>query len=705
MAAREGTWFFAYGSLMWAPGFEYEEQSLAVLSGHERDLCMMSVDHRGTRARPGLVAGLRPAAAGRVIGMAFRVAPDRSAEVEALLEVRENSPEPCYEARVENVLLFPDAVSAARYCDDSCADADIASGPPSPRHISLQTVPARVFFPLAHHWQYVPSLSDDDKVAILASDGRGRSGTSLEYLENLLASLSHHCGISDSRLRELLNKSKSALWQRSRIRSAGASGARTFESPPDSEAAHGGSSFTPIFGRSVIAFSHMNEDARPELQLIATLAGRRAAAAASASSAAAACASASPPSSPGRARHNSCSTSVGGGGLRVLCVASSGETALALASCPDVAEILAVDVDWWQIVLAELKRAATLQLDRHAQLRLLGMDPAHSRAADVPARLALYDSLRPHLPPAVVAALDSRREYEISFSLGHCGRSDIINHDLQEELAVIGATPWQVDRVDDLPRRADFCAAWARVYSLANFTRRFGTLHVGQPAMDAMVANHHKVLSRPEIQFSRENYFYSYFYTNYFVDLQHGLPLYLQERAQCRIRALGLQPPRLRFLHSGVVEAAAAACAGQLPDPSEPTSRRDGLPVTAEQITMPTALPALPQPLQTTVGTDGVSVAQASEPAVDRRFDLISISNICDWQTEDESAAMLRALAAALRPGGAIIMRHETLDAGFFERIVAASGGKLRMSPEVDGTLHRADRALLSRDIAAAWAV
>ena len=80
-----------------------------------------------------------------------------------------------------------------------------------------------------------------------------------------------------------------------------------------------------------------------------------------------------------------------------------------------------------------------------------------------------------------------------------------------------------------------------------------------------------------------------------------------------------------------------------------------------------------------------------------------SISNVCDWQTEAESVAMLRALSAALRPGGAILMRHETLDAGFFARAVEAAGGGLRQEPGVDRSLHRADRALLTRDIAAAW--
>jgi hypothetical protein len=62
---------------------------------------------------------------------------------------------------------------------------------------------------------------------------------------------------------------------------------------------------------------------------------------------------------------------------------------------------------------------------------------------------------------------------------------------------------------------------------------------------------------------------------------------------------------------------------------------------------------------------------------------------------------MLRRLAACLAPGGAVIMRHETLDAGFLQRVVAATS--LRSIPGVDFELHRADRALLTRDLAAAW--
>lgn len=105
-------------------------------------------------------------------------------------------------------------------------------------------------------------------------------------------------------------------------------------------------------------------------------------------------------------------------------------------------------------MLAELKRAATLLLDRHAQLRLLGMDPAHARPGDVPARLELYDRLRPHLPAAVATALDSRREYEVAFGLGHCGRSDVINHDIQVRSKMEGGLcAWCGDAVAELTER------------------------------------------------------------------------------------------------------------------------------------------------------------------------------------------------------------------------------------------------------------
>lgn len=80
-------WVFAYGSLMWRPGFEAVEQSPADVDGYHRALCIASHRHRGTPERPGLVLGLD--VGGSCRGVAFRVEAARAAGTLAYLRERE----------------------------------------------------------------------------------------------------------------------------------------------------------------------------------------------------------------------------------------------------------------------------------------------------------------------------------------------------------------------------------------------------------------------------------------------------------------------------------------------------------------------------------------------------------------------------------------------------------------------------------------
>ena len=85
--ADEDLWVFAYGSLMWQPGFDYLERAPARLIGLHRALCVYSFVHRGTPEKPGLVLGLDRGGACR--GIAYRVARAARSQTIAYLRARE----------------------------------------------------------------------------------------------------------------------------------------------------------------------------------------------------------------------------------------------------------------------------------------------------------------------------------------------------------------------------------------------------------------------------------------------------------------------------------------------------------------------------------------------------------------------------------------------------------------------------------------
>ena len=157
-------WVFGYGSLMWNPGFPYEESRHAVLPGFHRSFCVRSTVYRGTPQQPGLVLGVD--VGGECNGMAFRVPAAQRDEVLAYL----------FEREMRAYVYIPTWVSVA---------------------IDGAAAPALTFVVKRDHRQFV-CMTEDEMVAIIASSA-GENGSNYEYLENTVHAL-HELGVNDPAL-------------------------------------------------------------------------------------------------------------------------------------------------------------------------------------------------------------------------------------------------------------------------------------------------------------------------------------------------------------------------------------------------------------------------------------------------------------------------------------------------------------------------
>lgn len=167
-------WVFAYGSLMWRPGFDFIEKAPAALIGAHRSLCIYSFHHRGTQEHPGLVLGLDEGGACR--GVAFRVSAEKSDATLDYLREREQ----VTDVYVETMRPISLLDGSGRALEALCYLVDRG------------------------HPQYAGRLSLE-KQAELVRSAVGRSGANIDYVLNTVRHL-EEAGIHDVELMALAQR-------------------------------------------------------------------------------------------------------------------------------------------------------------------------------------------------------------------------------------------------------------------------------------------------------------------------------------------------------------------------------------------------------------------------------------------------------------------------------------------------------------------
>jgi cation transport protein ChaC len=168
----DGLWIFAYGSLIWDPGFPVQRRILAKVDGYRRGFYMLSVHHRGTPDLPGLVLALDKAEGASCKG--------------SLLQVPRGS-----EDATLSYLRRRELISSAYLETTVTAEAD------------GQHYKATTFIVDQKHNQYVPDLTPAEQVELIMQ-ARGGRGTNLDYLWQTYVSL-QEAGIPDPQIDELIS--------------------------------------------------------------------------------------------------------------------------------------------------------------------------------------------------------------------------------------------------------------------------------------------------------------------------------------------------------------------------------------------------------------------------------------------------------------------------------------------------------------------
>ena len=169
-------WVFAYGSLIWNPGFDFVEERLGTVAGWHRSFCLGWVRiYRGTPERPGIMLAMDRGGSCR--GVVFRLPPDA---------VHEN---------MLKILRREMPIKRANFPSNSA------------RWISVQTKggPLRALaFPISRQSDaYLPGLTTEMVVKAIAT-AAGERGSMAEYLHSTVTHLEQR-GVHDRYLWKMQN--------------------------------------------------------------------------------------------------------------------------------------------------------------------------------------------------------------------------------------------------------------------------------------------------------------------------------------------------------------------------------------------------------------------------------------------------------------------------------------------------------------------
>jgi cation transport protein ChaC len=188
-AGAHDLWLFAYGSLMWRPGFAYLEARRARVTGYRRCFCIYSVHHRGTPERLGMVLGLDRG--GACEGIAYRIAASAVEATLGYLRARE---------------LINGVYREAHVIAELEGEAG-GSGP-----VRGSEVLALTFIAERAHPNYARRLPLAIQARLIRG-GRGVSGANLDYLVSTVRHLGE-LGIRERELERLVAIAGGLAWRR-----------------------------------------------------------------------------------------------------------------------------------------------------------------------------------------------------------------------------------------------------------------------------------------------------------------------------------------------------------------------------------------------------------------------------------------------------------------------------------------------------------